>query len=83
MRIQRTIYGVVSEDNGILVGHKETLRFVPEEKVTSHEKVLLYESKKKAESALNDSWHFQRLARHTNYRIAAFEQILREEGEMG
>lgn len=69
-------YGIVTDDDEILVGEKVYMRFVPFGEVTQRDKIVLYESLKKAQAALNSSWYFDRITRGKQYRIIPIEETL-------
>jgi len=75
MYIKRKLYGVVTEDGKILVGNKITLRFIPFGEVKARDNVVLYESLKKAYSALNSSAYFDSLKKE-KYDIIPIEETL-------
>lgn len=76
MRIRRLQYGVVTDDDEILVGEKVYMRFVPFGEVTQRDKIVLYESLKKAQAALNSSWYFESAVRGKAFRIIPVEETL-------
>ena len=76
MRIRRLQYGIVTDDDEILVGEKVYMRFVPFGEVTKRDKIVLYESLKKAQAALDNSWYFERIARGKAFRIIPIEETL-------
>lgn len=69
-------YGIVTDDDEILVGEKVYMRFVPFGEVTQRDKIVLYESLKKAQAALNSSWYFEDIARGKKYHIVPIEETL-------
>ena len=59
-KIQRMRYCIVKNGNEIMCGKKCHLRFIPFDKVTSRENIVMYESVKKAQAAINNSWYMDK-----------------------